>query len=337
LTKPVVSIVIPTAGRPKLLTNAVRSAIAGMADAVEVIVIPNGPDGSWRDIQDMFASDPRVRFEPIETPHANAARNHGLALAQGRLIRFLDDDDYLIESGAKAQYSAMQAGEIDICTGAVKFIDKHDREFDHYLPTQETDFVEELFLQRPSTLPVAHVFRREFLGDMRWDVNRPYLQDVDWMYSLARRGEVRWLPLREIVGAWVHHGGTRTSVEYAKANPNDARMMAAEIIRNSITVLDRSDRLSPPRRKAAAKALWDYAPESFVYAPVYWSRIAIQARRLDKTSRPEQFFYHRGLWRRLNPIVLELIFLPLRVIYLWIKSWIGSRTNHTHPARNRSD
>ncbi len=321
MTRPLVSIVIPTAGRPQLLADAVRSAVAGMGGEVEVIVVPNGPDRSWREVLDIFANDSRVRFEPIEMAHASAARNHGLTLAQGLLVRFLDDDDYLIESGAKAQYSAMQKAEIDICTGTVIFVDAQNREFDRYQPAQTGDFIEELFLQRPSTLPVGHVFRREFIGSLRWDVGRPYGQDVDWMYSLARRSEVRWLPLGEVVGAWRRHDGARISASFEKKHPDDAKKMVAEIFRASIEALDRSGILSSARRKAAAKALWDYAPEGFIHAPAYWSRVAAQARKLDSRSRPSNFFYHRGWLARFNPILVEWLLLPPRTAVRWLKSW----------------
>ncbi len=323
MTTPLVSIVIPTTGRSMLLVEAIRSAVGGMGEEVEVIVIPNGPDHSWRNVSDSFANDTRVKFEPIEIAHANAARNHGLDLARGRFVRFLDDDDYLIESGAKAQYAAMQNAQCDICTGAVSFVDAQNREFNRYRPMRPVDLVQELFLQRPSTLPVAHVFSKAFIGSMRWDTNRPYLQDVDWMYSLARRSEIRWLPLHEIVGVWRHHAGVRLSVGYAKTNPDNARRMAAEIIKSSIETLSADDRLSPDRRKAAAKALWDYAPGGFIYAPVYWSRVAMLARKLDGASRPVHSSYHRGLWVRFNPVAIEWIFLPLRILSRWIRSWIG--------------
>jgi glycosyltransferase involved in cell wall biosynthesis len=292
-----------------------------MGNDVDVIVVPIGPDESWHEVRVTYSKDSRVRFDPIQVAHANAARNHGLAVARGQLVRFLDDDDYLVESGARAQYEAMRGGNVDICTGAVSFVDENCVEFDRYRPAQVTDLVSELFLQRPSTLPVAHVFRGAFLRDARWDTARPYLQDVDWLHTLIRRDEINWLPLVNVVGAWTHHAGKRTSRNFVQANPGKARKMAAEIIVVSIETLDQASRMSADRRKAAAKALWDYVPDSFIYAPAYWSRLARRARRLDGASRPNCFFYHRGLWRWLNPIAAEWLFLPLRVLNRWRKSW----------------
>jgi glycosyltransferase involved in cell wall biosynthesis len=313
VASPLVSVVIPTRGRPQFLPQAIGSALEGADVPLEVIVVPNGPDLSWREIARAYANDGRVRFAPIDIEHANAARNEGLRLAQGSFVRFLDDDDCLVSRGASLQYSVVLSNDVDICTGSVDFVDADGRRFGGFTP-EGCDFVEELFLQLGSTLPVAHVFRREFLQGMRWDICRPYLQDVDWMHSLARRGEVRWRPLRELVGTWRHHPEQRLSQQYVRSQPDTARRMAAEILLGSIKTLDESGRFSLQRRKAAAKALWDYAPESFVYSPSYWSRVALQARRLDNSSRPNQFFYHRGMWRLLNPIAAEWLMLPARVL-----------------------
>lgn len=42
--KPLVSVVIPTRNRPHLVTRAVRSALVQTLDAIEVVVIIDGPD-----------------------------------------------------------------------------------------------------------------------------------------------------------------------------------------------------------------------------------------------------------------------------------------------------
>ena len=94
---PIISVVIPTSNRPHYLPRAVDSALTGMdAGDVEVVVIPNGPDQSWRKALLPFKKNPAVRVVRIPDSNANIARNAGLAAARGEYVRFLDDDDYLI-------------------------------------------------------------------------------------------------------------------------------------------------------------------------------------------------------------------------------------------------
>src|SRR6185312_16941708 len=104
-------------------------------------------------------------------------------------------------------------------------------------------------------------------------------QDVDWMHSLLQRSEIRWHKVDAVVGAWRHHGGPRVSRLYPRNRPAAARRMAADIISKTITVLCERDRMTSDRRLAAAKALWDYAADGFIFNPLYWASVAMRARR----------------------------------------------------------
>lgn len=309
---PLVSVVIPTTGsRPDLLRRAIDSCFGDIpAGSVEVLVVFNG-EGPRDDLPTPVPGRP-VRFLHVPVRHANTARNVGLAAATGTCVRFLDDDDRLDPVGAPAQYRAMQAAGADACSGAFRFEDADGRELGHYAPLPGDDFVAELFLQRASTVPVAHLFRRDFLAGMQWDPARPYLQDVDWMYALLRRGEIAWLPFRDPVGAWCRHGGERTSVAFAGRSPHAALKMAADILLASIDALEGAGRLQGRRRAAAAKALWDYAHQGFRHSPRYWHRVAVRARRLDPASRPGAAYFGAVPLRWCNPLLVEWVLCPLR-------------------------
>jgi glycosyltransferase involved in cell wall biosynthesis len=89
--RPLATIVIPTRDRQTLLTRAVGSALAQSVPRIEVIVVD---DGSKQPIE----LDPDARLKIVrhaESRGASAARNSGLAAAEGEWIAFLDDDDEL--------------------------------------------------------------------------------------------------------------------------------------------------------------------------------------------------------------------------------------------------
>src|SRR5690348_7668220 len=100
MVDPLVSVIVPTRRRPKFLPIAVRSALEGMGNEVEVIVVPNGDDDSWKQSMAAFNADGRVRIRSIAEADANLARNHGMSMARGKYLRFLDDDDYLLPAAA---------------------------------------------------------------------------------------------------------------------------------------------------------------------------------------------------------------------------------------------
>ncbi|HEX5451162.1 MAG TPA: glycosyltransferase, partial [Candidatus Limnocylindrales bacterium] len=92
--RPELSVVIPTHGRPRFL-GACLDALAAQdtpPGAFEVIVSIDGPDAAT----DRLLGQGRWPFSPIvvrgDRGGAGAARNRGAAMAQGRILLFLDDD-----------------------------------------------------------------------------------------------------------------------------------------------------------------------------------------------------------------------------------------------------
>jgi len=91
----VASIIIPTYRRTDLLALAVESCLAqDFAEAFDIIVVDNNPDGSARDAVTALQASSRVpvRYIPETRAGISHARNTGVAAAQGRYLAFLDDD-----------------------------------------------------------------------------------------------------------------------------------------------------------------------------------------------------------------------------------------------------
>lgn len=96
MNDPLVSVYIPTRGRPNLLRRALGSALCQTYSAIEVLVAVDGPDSDTHDALAPFASDPRVRIIARESQGgACRARNDAIRAARGELITGLDDDDEL--------------------------------------------------------------------------------------------------------------------------------------------------------------------------------------------------------------------------------------------------
>ena len=64
---PDVTVVIPTRGRPALVTRAVHSALAQTLHDIEVVVVVDGPDGSTVAALAGIA-DPRLRVVELPAP-----------------------------------------------------------------------------------------------------------------------------------------------------------------------------------------------------------------------------------------------------------------------------
>ncbi len=97
LTEPraLVSVVVPTRNRHKLMPRAVRSALAQTYRELEVIIVDDASEDCTPDvIAELRREHPRVRgIRNAGALGGAVSRNAGLRVARGRYTAFLDDDD----------------------------------------------------------------------------------------------------------------------------------------------------------------------------------------------------------------------------------------------------
>jgi GT2 family glycosyltransferase len=105
-----VSVVIPTRDRMPMLRTALRSALAQDGVTSEVIVVD---DGSAHAVAPQCRDlNGRVAVHRLADPSGvSAARNTGIAVARGRWIAFLDDDDAWAPTKLAKQVAAASASD----------------------------------------------------------------------------------------------------------------------------------------------------------------------------------------------------------------------------------
>jgi glycosyltransferase involved in cell wall biosynthesis len=117
MTPPLVSIIIPCYNAERWLAATLESALRQTWPAVEIIVINDGSaDGSLARARQFEARGVRVIDQPNRG--ASAARNHGLRLARGDFIQFLDADDLVSPEKIGAQVELLRdrpAGTVATC------------------------------------------------------------------------------------------------------------------------------------------------------------------------------------------------------------------------------
>ncbi|MGB4846140.1 MAG: glycosyltransferase family 2 protein, partial [Ferruginibacter sp.] len=223
MATPLISVVIPTANRPQYLPRAIESALAGMTPGeVEVIVVPNGLDESWRSVAENYRHHLSVIWLPTQIAHANVARNIGLVQARGKFIRFLDDDDFIYPTAASEQIDLLEKTGDELCSGLVMNLDDHSEQLGTLGFPDTKDFVCAALSVSGFTLPVGNVFLRNTLRAARWDESVNRAQDNVWMVQLAAIKEWKWVHLEKHVGVWFQHPGQRVStVSTASDRPNN--------------------------------------------------------------------------------------------------------------------
>ncbi len=110
MTAPLVSVVIPTHGRPRWLVEAVESVLAQGTDA-EVVVVDDASPEPVR-----LPRDPRVRLVRREVNGGSAAaRNAGLDASTGPFVAFLDDDDLYLPGRLERGVAALDDACFSVC------------------------------------------------------------------------------------------------------------------------------------------------------------------------------------------------------------------------------
>lgn len=96
MEKPLVSVVIRTCGRPKILARSLSSVKRQTYTNIEIIVVEDGPNISEGFIAANFP-DLSIRYQCTGRKCGRCrAGNLGMAAAKGKYINFLDDDDYFL-------------------------------------------------------------------------------------------------------------------------------------------------------------------------------------------------------------------------------------------------
>jgi glycosyltransferase involved in cell wall biosynthesis len=112
---PKVSVVVATYNRSQVLKHAVRSVVASTFTDWELIVVG---DRCTDDTEEVVASfrDPRIRFVnlPRNTGDQGGPNNHGIALARGRYIAFLNHDDIHLPDHLATCVAELDRGEADL-------------------------------------------------------------------------------------------------------------------------------------------------------------------------------------------------------------------------------
>jgi glycosyltransferase involved in cell wall biosynthesis len=109
---PSVSIIIPTYNRQELLLKSVESCLAQDGADLEIIIVDDGSSDQTQAIVKAYLEgewkDCNIHYMFQDNAGASAARNHGLNLAKGKYIQFLDSDDLLMPTKITKQITVLE-------------------------------------------------------------------------------------------------------------------------------------------------------------------------------------------------------------------------------------
>jgi glycosyltransferase involved in cell wall biosynthesis len=209
VSDPVVSVIIPTFNRARVVTRAIDSVLGQTYRPVEVLVIDDGSTDETPEVLKSYGD--AIVAVVQENAGPAAARNRGIRESRGDLIAFLDSDDLWLAAKLERQVDLLQRAGEDVpcclCDTLMKMGEGHEESsfqisclglpepqglWINPAPVLATRFV--LFCQ-------AALIRRRFLLDCGGFDERLWLmEDHDLALRLALRGP--WAVIREPLAVW---------------------------------------------------------------------------------------------------------------------------------------
>ena len=120
---PLVSVVVPTYGRPEYLTEAVESVLDQTYERCEVVVVDDcSPDPVEPQLAGVDGGDRRLRVvRHEENRGASAARTTGIEESAGEFVAFIDDDDVWLPEKVERQLAAFENPDVGVVTTGLRY------------------------------------------------------------------------------------------------------------------------------------------------------------------------------------------------------------------------
>ncbi|MDX2217481.1 MAG: glycosyltransferase [Burkholderiales bacterium] len=112
-----VSIIIPAFNAADSIGRCIDSVLRQSFGDVEIVVIDDGSmDDTARRVVDLIQANPsaNIRVARQSNLGVSVARNHGLRLARGRYIMFIDADDVLADGAIGALWQRAEADQLEV-------------------------------------------------------------------------------------------------------------------------------------------------------------------------------------------------------------------------------
>lgn len=115
ISRVLVSIIIPVYNLERYIEKCIKSVQEQTCNNLEIIVIDDGSsDSSVMLVKNLAEVDSRIKLIKQSNQGVAQARNHGLKIAQGKYIVFVDGDDWLDIDCIKRTVELAESNELDM-------------------------------------------------------------------------------------------------------------------------------------------------------------------------------------------------------------------------------
>lgn len=262
--RPLVSIIVRTKDRPKLLKWALKSISAQTYRPIEVVLVNDG--GCDLDIDDMkgILGDISLNYVRLEKNTGRAhAGNVGVENTRGEYVGFLDDDDELYPSHLGSLVPLLESSDCKVAYTAVACVEKTcGSDFDDCSEKVKflyaKDFSSEELLKGNYIPLMSLLFRAEILGTIAFDESFELYEDWEMLLRVAEKSDFKFI--NEVTAKYNQWSGTQIAFQtppeimektiarvYAKhwnkIPPDVMGKISRENVAKDIAIMDRESRI----------------------------------------------------------------------------------------------
>lgn len=212
IDKPKISVIIPTHNAMSYLPAAVDSVLRQTFKDFELIIVDDGSNDNTVEWV-LSLTDPRVKLITQENQGSAAARNRGIAIAQGAYIALFDADDIWELTKLEKQVDFLDTHpSIGLVDTSVVLIDEDSKPTGKVVTSKaEGDVWKHLVQFQPvCSCDSTPLIRRECFDTVGlFDRDLMFLEDLDWWIRLA--SSYQFGAIKEPLVKYRQHSGSKST------------------------------------------------------------------------------------------------------------------------------
>lgn len=190
-----VSIIVPVYNTGKYLRQCVESVLIQSFKDWELLLLNDGSTDDSGVVCDEYSQlDSRIRTIHKRNSGVSDTRNHGIDVAEGEYIIFLDSDDYWLDESFLEEFVLFSnEHKLDVLRGEYIEVDSLgtpmsgsqfvlDRQFYEKRRVDNMTFIKNIV--RGEYFSVMCLFRKSYITNLRFNINRVFLEDAEFYLSL---------------------------------------------------------------------------------------------------------------------------------------------------------
>ncbi len=220
--KPLVSIIIPTFNRARIIQRTLDSIISQTYKNWECFVVDDGSTDDTKEVIDSYIKQDK-RFKYLIRPQdrskgANACRNYGFEVSKGELINWFDSDDIMHENKIEEQVNLLNESSSNyvICQSKRVLLNKNNEEYLWNKKIFSENILEDYICFKASWGIGSVLYKRSFLEklNLKFDEELQQSQEYDFHIRLLSKSSIYAFDEAPLITVFNHED----SISYSKTN-----------------------------------------------------------------------------------------------------------------------